>query len=376
VYSFPYTCQSRSSVAPDQNEDADIVVLNDEKDVILIIEIKKDSMSKKDKDQLISYSEKLLSISEERFMVLSMECTAFEFQFFCTFRFKGEIATVSLGDIDYFSFGSNSRGLLKLLYVLQLPWPFYGLMLFKSKNSDKPTLLKQKQLLGSGSSADVYEYIMGENSVVFKFFESNLHQEFENEERIYKLLKEKNVSDEMLWSDWTRCLLCMRSVRVPIDIQSLSVDIITNIYKFLYDFHVATNNVHRDIYYKNILISGNNVFLNDFAFAVPRGLKHEKKGNIYFSSDDILMDRNESFSYDFCHDIYSLTFTIIFLLYQKHFSEMFKETDNLSICNKRNQILNDLDKREIYLALWYAKKSDYDKARNHIIELLKNYFKA
>jgi hypothetical protein len=165
-------------------EEIDIAVLNEEREVILIIEIKKEYMGKGGEDKLIFYSESLLNISEGRFMMLSMLCTANEFEFFCIFRFKGEIASVSLGGVDRFSFGSNSLGLLKLLYVLQLPWPLYGLMLYRDGN--QLTVMKQKRHLGSGSSADVYEYGINNNSVVFKFFESHFKW---NSKRKFKYTK-------------------------------------------------------------------------------------------------------------------------------------------------------------------------------------------
>jgi hypothetical protein len=354
----------------------DIAVLNEKNEVILIIEIKKEQMDKKGEDQLISYSQRLLDMYEDRFMIPCMLCTANKFEFFCNFRFKGRIASVSLGDVDSFSFGSNSLGLLNLLYVLQLPWPLYGLMLYRDSNN-KFTVLKQKQRLGSGSSADVYEYGTNEYSFVFKFFESHLNLEFEKEVEIYDMLNKKNVSKEMLWSDKTRCLICMKSVREPISFSSITEDIIIKIYKFLSDFHEATNHIHRDIYHKNILISEDgNVFLNDFALAVPENGKHNKRGYVYFTSDNILMDENDKCSYQKCDDIYSLTLTLIFLLYEREFPELFNRNEGFFICNKRKQIMNRINKIEILSALKYAKAADYGNARDYIIKLLKNPSKS
>jgi thiamine kinase-like enzyme len=57
----------------------------------------------------------------------------------------------------------------------------------------------------------------------------------------------------------------MKSVGKPISFSSMSKNVITKLYKFLSEFHKATGHVHRDIYHKNILVSGDDdVFLNDF----------------------------------------------------------------------------------------------------------------
>jgi hypothetical protein len=55
---------------------------------------------------------------------------------------------------------------------------------------------------------------------------------------------------------------------------------------------------------------------------------------------------------------------------------LFDQNEGLIICGKRNQILRKIKREQIQLALQYAVKSDYDKARDCIIDLLKNLFKS
>jgi hypothetical protein len=126
--------------------------LND-MDVLLIVEIKRDvNEGSGGVNQLISYSRHLLKTCEGRFLVLSMFCDMECFTFYCAVRINRNVVLIQLAETDHFSFMSSGEGLLKVLYVLNLPWPVYGSIIVKNE-SDSFQILKQEKYLGSGSTS-------------------------------------------------------------------------------------------------------------------------------------------------------------------------------------------------------------------------------
>jgi hypothetical protein len=375
TYRFPFTCRHQYNLDEKSNNQIPSIVVFNNKKIILVIEVKRESKDKKyGEDQVISYSQKILDMDKTRFMVLSMVCTANEFALFCTFRFEEDVAFVRLSDYDLFSFGSNGLGLIKLLYILQLPWPLYGLLPLVKKTGNL-SILKLVRFLGSGPSAVVYEYMEGNRSFVFKFFRSIYQEQFRKEVEIYSALMNNDISKEMLWFNQSRCLICLRSVRDPVNIEKINRSRIRDVYQFLRDFHRVTGNVHRDIYFRNLLISSERkIYLNDFALSVLQNKKVLIKGNVYFASDAVLMSEDDEHVYRNSDDIYSLTFTLIYLIYEKHFPTLFTVSDSLkNICIKRKSLIADMECKDLVLSA--LGQTDYDAARDDVIKVL-NFFSS
>jgi hypothetical protein len=126
--------------------------------------------------------------------------------------------------------------------------------------------------------------------------------------------KKTSVSLRMLWSNERRLTICTDGVRKPICLPSLPSDSIAQLFDSLSIFHTATNNVHRDLYFMNILESDDGkLYLNDFGLAVSVNTPQSINGNLYFSSDNVLSSNDSNFSYNFSDDLFSLTFSLIFL---------------------------------------------------------------
>jgi hypothetical protein len=278
LLNLPYVCEKQALLKNkgiiDKSVDKGIVDLaiykttNHKKREMLLVEVKRNL--REGRDQLIDYSTILLNSDKERFMVLSMLCDFNEFVFFCTFRFNGSVAFVQISDYDSFSFGSNGLGLLKLLYVLELPWPIYGSIIVSNRSTNTLQVWLQKKYLGSGSSSEVYEYVDGENeSKVVKFFRTDCYSEFCKEVEIYKILNKHNNSLKMLWYNSGRLIICIDKVRKNVEISEVSDRGIESIYNCLKKFHEQTEHVHQDIYHRNILqIDKDTLVLNDYGLAV------------------------------------------------------------------------------------------------------------
>jgi serine/threonine protein kinase len=188
-------------------------------------------------------------------------------------------------------------------------------------------------------------------------------------------LMDGGVSEEMLFSSQSRCLICFKSVRMPLEHEDINSPRVVDAYTFLHDLHKVTGNIHRDIYHRNILCSVNGkVSLNDFGSSAPEKENSPIEGNIYFASDAVLMSKNNEHVYHVSDDIYSLTFTFIYLLFPKKFSSLFEVSTFNEISKKRKLIINNMDlkcKNLIISALQFSSDSDYDNARDCIIKLLK-----
>jgi hypothetical protein len=386
IFSLPYICKLNYKLG---NGFGDVVIFKkrnmddelDDRDVFLIVEMKRNVREKEGENQLITYSRYLLENYKGRFMVLLMVCDIMAFTFYCAIRINGEVVLIQLGEHnDHFSFGSDARGLLKLLYVLNLPWPIYGSMIITDENNSFQ-ILKQEKLLGSGSSAEVYQYKLDNKpSVAMKFFKSSCKEQFAKEVYIYSLLKGKDISLEMLWSNEERLTICIDGVRNPISLPELSSNSIEDLFKSLRTFHKFTNHVHRDLYHMNILGGSANgkLYLNDFGLAAPISIPQVIKGNLYFASDNVLSnDKSDGFYYHFSDDLFSLTFSLIFLQFPDFFIRGFNQlrlienVDRKSILSKRHEIIKKMAQKNIILmALQAATEENYDMAKNCILKLL------
>jgi serine/threonine protein kinase len=345
----------------------------DEKRIALIVEVKaKDKGLHFGQHQAANYSANLLDLDNTRFLVLSMVCTLEKFAFFCTFRFNSSLAFIQLSEYDYFSFGSNCVGLLKLLYVLDLPWPAYGSMIVN--DGGNLSVWRQGKFLGSGSSAEVYEYFDGEgNSKAVKFFKSDCWKEFYIEVGIYNLLKDCKISLRMEWYDCKRLIICTDGVREVIKIKLATPEAIEELYQSLENFHLLTNCVHRDIYYKNILqTDSGKLYLNDFGLAVRQGDEAPIKGNRFFASERVLLhsDKKTDFLYKCSDDIYSLTFSLIFLANYETFSVPFNDVSNDGIIRFRQMKINELNNNNINNALDAATRGLYKETKNFVLKVL------
>jgi serine/threonine protein kinase len=221
----------------------------------------------------------------------------------------------------------------------------------------------------------VYEYLDGnDESRVIKFFRPHCFSEFLREVKIYKILgNSPDISLKMLWYNTSRVAICTNGAKKIIEMSEISPQGIKSIYDSLRQFHFKTGHVHRDIYYKNILqITKDKLILNDFCLAAPIGTLSEIKGNIYSASDRVLESKNNIFKYEISDDIYSLTFSLIFLLHFEYFSQEFQkysmEGGKKLIVLIRKNTLKSINKGYIALqALEVSKKGDYDEAKNLII---------
>jgi serine/threonine protein kinase len=232
---------------------------------------------------------------------------------------------------------------------------------------------RQKRLLGSGSSAEVYEYKDNlDNSRVIKFFRSNCVAGFQKEVEIYDNLKSSNISLRMLWHNRQKLIICTDRVRETITASSLNSKNISGIYDSLDLFHRLTQHVHRDIHPMNILkVDKEKIFFNDFASAVPFKTKQLIWGNSYFASDRILCESGEIEYYN-SDDLYSLTFSLVFIINFQKFNSEFKKMDVINtqtILRKRNQLLQELvNNSHIFKAFEAAKKGDYKTTKECILE--------
>jgi hypothetical protein len=351
-----------------------------DRDIFLVVEMKRDVDAEGGgEDQVITYSRHLLNSCKGRFLVLSMLCDIEKFTFYCTICINGCAVLIQLGESDYFSYGSNGAGLLKLLYILNLPWPVYGTMITVDKDGIFQ-ILKQEKFLGCGSSAEVYEYKDNKNkSVAVKFFKSGCEKQFFKEVEIYSSLSGLDISLEMLWFDEKRLIICIDGVKTPISFSFLSQQQVEQLFFSLRAFHDKTNHVHRDLYHMNILGSVNDrLYLNDFGLAVINGNLEEIKGNLYFASDKVLLSKEGyKIVYEFSDDLYSLTFSLIFLFFSLTFTEGFEELrdlehiDRISIYNTRKSIINRMPFRNAILeALNAASTANYDHAKDCILKLM------
>jgi hypothetical protein len=373
-YNLPYVCQRNTT--PIGFGIPDIIIYrknNTAKDIFVIVEVKRDLGNNDASSQIINYSKSLLIVEKGRFMVLSMACDLNIFAFYCTFRLNQGVACVQLGDFDRFSFGSNGIGLLKLLYILQLPWPMYGSMLVLKGNN--LGVWKQVRLLGSGSSSEVYEYEddSGESRVI-KFFRSNCADQFWKEVYIYEELSSSNdVSLKMLWHDKQKLIICVNEVKETITTSCLNLRNINQIYDSLQLFHQLTNHVHRDIHIMNILTDRlhEKLFFNDFALAVPINTKHIIRGNPFFSSNRVLLAEENTFLYNVGDDLFSLTFSLIFLQNYQLFLPEFNnvEIHPHTILEKRNELLGKLNHNFYALkALSAAERCDYQNTKKYTLQ--------
>jgi hypothetical protein len=284
---LPYVCKRDVNIMPKDkgcNLQMDIVVYDGE-DEVLFVKVKDEDSS--GKRQVINYSHKFLSLHKNRYMILSMECTtSAQFQFFCTFRLGNEIAFVSLSEMDNFGFRKGCLGLLKLLGVLMLPWPFYGDILSLP--------LERKSLLGGGSSAEVVEYydIQKETSVVLKIFFPTFKEEYLIEADILTKFEEI-TKQEVLWCSSQRLIICTKGVKTELSLLHLKEKHILSLYLFLQEFH-KRGYIHRDIHPGNLLMSYskngdiNETYVNDFGLSVKSNGENEIKGNLHFASDYVL----------------------------------------------------------------------------------------
>jgi hypothetical protein len=117
----------------------------DKERVILLVQVKAGRKRVSGENEVNNYSVDLLTLEKDPFFVLSIVYSSNTFAFFCTFRLNHSFAFIQLTKYDNFSFGSNGLGLLKLLYILELPWPMYGSLIV---NKDGVlNVWKQKRLL-------------------------------------------------------------------------------------------------------------------------------------------------------------------------------------------------------------------------------------
>jgi hypothetical protein len=122
------------------------------------------------------------------------------------------------------------------------------------------------------------------------------------------------------------------------------------------------------------------VILNDFGSSAPENKKSLIEGNPYFASDAVLLSDNNEHIYQASDDIYSLTFTFIYLLFPDTFSALFEIRTSLKdICFERKKLIMGIKqncKNLIISALEHASSSnsEYDNARDCIINLLHNFY--
>jgi serine/threonine protein kinase len=377
LVNVPYVCKLQVPVGQGKGKMDMVIykVVGYELREMILVEVKVAGKSFRDgEDQLINYSTLILDSDKQRYLVLSMMCSQNQFAFFCAFRFKGSVAFVQISKYDNFSFGSNGLGLLKLLYILELPWPIYGSMVVNDKTNGTLSVWLQNRYLGSGSSAEVFEYIDNNNrSRAVKFFRSICDLQFSREVEIYTLLAStKGVSLKMVFCDIDRLIICTSGARKVVKISEVSPRGIASVYESLRLFHRITKCIHRDIYHNNILqISNDQLVLNDFGLSTPENKTWEIKGNVYFASDNVLMSCSDYFTYSRADDIYSLTFSLIYLLHRSQFSDYLNEdiTDKGKIFLSRQRAISSIHNSFLaFEALNFAKKGDYIEARNYIIK--------
>jgi serine/threonine protein kinase len=233
----------------------------------------------------------------------------------------------------------------------------------------------QKRLLGSGSSAEVYEYKDNlNNSRVIKFFRSNFVAGFQKEVEIYDNLKESNISSHMLWHNRQKLIICTDRVRKIVTASSLNMENVSEIYDSLDVFHRLTQHIHRDIHPMNILtVDSKKIFFNDFASAVPFKTKQSIWGNSYFASERILCSNGE-IEYLTSDDLYSLTFSLLFILNFQEFNSEFEKMrviNTQTILRKRNKLIQNLqDNSNVLNALKTAKKGDYKNTKHYILQYM------
>jgi hypothetical protein len=125
----------------------------------------------------------------------------------------------------------------------------------------------------------------------------------------------------------------------------------------------------------NILtVDNENIVFNDFASAVPFKEKHSIWGNSYFASNRILRKSGE-IEYYSSDDLYSLTFSLVFIMNYQKFDSEFKKMEDINtqtILEKRNQLLQELvNNSHIFKAFEAAKKGDYKTTKKCILEYFK-----
>jgi serine/threonine protein kinase len=182
----------------------------------------------------------------------------------------------------------------------------------------------------------------------------------------------------MLWHNRQKLIICTDRVRKTITASSLSLKNVSEIYDSLDLFHRLTQHVHRDIHPMNILTDNEKMFFNDFASAVPFETKQSIWGNSYFASDRILCESGE-IEYYTSDDLYSLTFSLVFILNFQNFNSEFEKMDIINtqtILKKRNELLQNLkNNSHIFNALETAKKGDFYNTKQHILQYIQTLHK-
>lgn len=176
----------------------------------------------------------------------------------------------------------------------------------------------------------------------------------------------------MLWNDKTKLIICINEVGETITTSSLSLQNIGQLFDSLRLFHLKTNHVHRDIHPMNILtVDNKKLFFNDFALAVPIKEKHSIRGSPFFSSDRVLF-KNEKIEYYYSDDLFSLTFSLIYMQNYQYFSQKFsnlKIISPIAIYQERSDLLNNLSSNKIiFKALNKAKTGDYEGTKQYILQ--------
>jgi serine/threonine protein kinase len=245
------------------------------------------------------------------------------------------------------------------------------------KEDGMMSVWKEKKLLGSGSSAEVYEYVNDNNkSKAVKLFKWNCSAHFFKEVYIYQCLQDCDVSLMMEWYRSDRLMICMDGVQNVIEISTVSKEAVRQLYASLETFHTATSYIHKDIYVKNILQSsdGKKLFLIDFGLACFKGKPSFIEGNPFFASNRVLECKEDKFLYDVCDDLFSLTFSFIYLKNNTLFSDIFKDinfSDKKGIIASRNHGIERLGNSQNAMnALKASENKDYGGATEWIIKCL------
>jgi tRNA A-37 threonylcarbamoyl transferase component Bud32 len=118
----------------------------------------------------------------------------------------------------------------------------------------------------------------------------------------------------MEWYNSLRLIICTNKIGKAINLNQTNAKTFKQLQNSLQFFHTITEYIHKDIYYKNISqINKTILFLNDFGLADIKNELSPIKGNPFFVSDHVLQCNEIKFRYDVCDDIYSLTFSFIYL---------------------------------------------------------------
>eukprot|EP00003_Mantamonas_plastica_P029633 TRINITY_DN704_c0_g1_i3.p1 TRINITY_DN704_c0_g1~~TRINITY_DN704_c0_g1_i3.p1 ORF type:complete len:403 (-),score=118.91 TRINITY_DN704_c0_g1_i3:162-1370(-) len=195
-------------------------------------------------------------------------------------------------------------------------------------------------LLGGGASASVFS-CNGEPDIVLKVFKDDMSASFEREKEVLnhrelKTQRPKGLPTLVNWGDHESYLALKPRGKLVDEFDNGHVRQLATL---LIEVNKKTGFVHRDVRRSNIIVSGNDVYLFDWAFAVNQEGKHVFAGSGSTASNAVLQQLGQGYEvqYTLKDDLESLmkTYWIVNHMGPKD-SGIFKGLGQMEVTTEKN----------------------------------------